>query len=80
MIKNMFIRLFEILVWGILGPPLLIKLLFNNNEIIRDGIFRPTFAPTNLEVIKILWHVRAHPRTAALKRVSPSRPRACDWG
>gem|GEM_PF-2370993 len=38
--------------------------------------FAPTFAPTNLEVIKILWHVRAHPRTAALKRVSPSRPRA----
>jgi len=33
--------------------------------------FAPTFAPTNLEVIKILWHVRAHPRTAALKRVSP---------
>ena len=38
--------------------------------------FAPTFAPTNLEVIKVLWHMRAHPRIVAPIRVFPSRPRA----
>ena len=38
--------------------------------------FAPTFAPTNLEVIKVLWHFRPHLRSVAPNRVFPSRLRA----